>query len=108
MKTLSLRIKCIISAMLISMLPSTKSLASETGLNQSNLDLMTTKDPAFSCLTRGQKEKIDECFLENFECHEKLVDQNETAPVLTTWQLAVIAGLAGALGGVVIESQLKH
>jgi hypothetical protein len=90
------------------MLPSQKSLANGTSLSQSNFDLMTTKDPSFSCLSRGQKEKIDECFLENFDCHEKLVDQDATAPVFTTWQVAVIAGLLGALGGVVLESQSKH
>lgn len=65
------------------------------------------KMPDVSCLTRQQKEKIEETFENNEICHdalEKVQSDAETGNVV--WFIGTF--LLGGLLGVVATSQLHH
>lgn len=71
------------------------------------LNLQPTKSE-FSCLSRDQKEKIDECFMENLMCHTKVATLTDPPTPLESWEVIVGTALGGLVAGLVLEQQVRH
>lgn len=62
-----------------------------------------------SCLSRQQKEFIDECFDQNTQCHRDLQTVSTIASQESSdWEYFVGAILLGGIGGWIIAVQTRH
>jgi len=61
------------------------------------------KPDSYTQLPREQREVIAVCFEENAECHRSL--KRSDAAVQDEWQVLIVAGLMGFVGGLVVAHQ---
>lgn len=62
-----------------------------------------------SCLSRQQKEFIDECFDQNTQCHRDLTTVSSIASnEASDWEYFVAAILIGGVSGYILAIQTRH
>jgi hypothetical protein len=61
--------------------------------------------PDFSCLTQQQKQRVDACFVENFQCHLTL-ERIVKPPI--NWENLALVAVSSLVVGVVLDHQLSR
>jgi hypothetical protein len=67
---------------------------------------VTTQLDPFACLDRKAKDRINEAFDTNFECHQSLAKAAKVERL--DWETLILSVLGGVVAGMVVENQIRH